>query len=402
MPKLTIDEKNFSWHDFLWQAWSLPINWQHEQRVIIQTDEPKAGLLLMLASLLKGKSVVLDPKRSLSQGFILQNYEQQDLPKPTLTFLQLKRLLFHNKTKTCLFFCTSGSTGKPKLIRKNWSVLLAEAKALKHFYQLQKESYILCLASPFHLYGFLHGFLLPFLAEASTVLFTHPAIAVIEKSPSCDLLVSSPALWQQVKQYCQKQIAKIVVSSGAPFGRKRRTEINDLKIMPQAMWEILGSTETGGLGYRSLFAPEDRCYRLFPGINLSWRQHKLYVSSPYIMNKLLAIADLLETTGDGKGFYHRGRLDKVFKYSGRRYCLTEIEKALTSTLGLEAVACRFGSDPDATRGGILTAFVRGNITSLSQARIIYRSQTDLPFPDKFHFMAELRQDHMGKTVLPFN
>lgn len=99
--------------------------------------------------------------------------------------------------------------------------------------------------------------------------------------------------------------------------------------------EVFGSTETGGIGYRTQEKGNTR-WSLFPGVTIeSDTTNRGILYSPYL-NQPQPLDDLIELDGD-RHFHLLGRADRVVKIEEKRLSLDALETTLkTSSLVNEA------------------------------------------------------------------
>jgi hypothetical protein len=191
----------------------------------------------------------------------------------------------------------------------------------------------------------------------------------------------------------------LLVTSGAPFGEKRRRELQALERKPEQVFEILGSTETGGLGYRSLLSADDH-FCCLPSVRILDDSDQQWVESPYLQPETrLPLADRLEMTTPGF-FRHLGRSDRIFKYAGQRYALAEVEKSLSRVFdAVETFAC-FRPDDNVAQGGWLEAWIEREPSPIDvDIRRAYQQHTRAPFPHKLHFLPQFPRDAQGKLQI---
>lgn len=306
-------------------------------------------------------------------------------------------------------FKTSGSSGQPKPIFKHAEGLLAEVEVLQRLYCLHAGQHVLGLVRPFHIYGFLHAFLLPLKARARVTLWPLTQHLPLASLPRADLLISVPSQWSFVEALLRETPVHRLVSSGAPFGRDRAQRLKEHPQKPFESWEILGSTETGGMGYRRIDANEDHAqFELLDGVELDESgSDGTWIRSPFIAPEKAAFtADRLELI-DELSFRHLGRADRIFKYAGKRYSLPEIEDALSSLCDGAAVVCHFIEDLSRAQGGILRAWVEAKDESdkdergqkTLDIRVRFLAQHTLPFPQQLICLPQLPRDAQGKVQL---
>ncbi|MDQ3230586.1 MAG: AMP-binding protein, partial [Pseudobdellovibrionaceae bacterium] len=306
------------------------------QPLLLQPSTRSGSLLLLAVGCLWPFEVILDEKNLLQDedSFRLDESKIPSRLLPAAAWIQsdaeAPRLGFRWEDWQ-LTLCTSGSTGEPKRIRKSGAGLLAEVHDLAELYQWTAQDAVLSLVSPLHIYGLLHSFLLP-LYTRSTVEFVSfqegPVDPACLQYQSYAGVIGVPATWSFVKDLLACKSLGTLVMSGAPFGESRRRELQALPQKPQSAWEILGSTETGGLGFRSLLQRDDS-FRCLKSVRIFERDGRQWVESPYLQPETVwELADRLELQADGR-FLHQGRSDRIFKYAGQRYALMEVEKSLS-------------------------------------------------------------------------
>ena len=156
-----------------------------------------------------------------------------------------------------LVFRTSGSSGEPKSCRHALAALNREVAELGSL--LPDCRRIVCAVPAHHIYGFLFTVLLPHAlrVEVLDVRFKTPASVPALLSDG-DVIIGHPVFWDAFARLestmarvvgvtstgpCPPHVAKAVVASGV-----------------SKLFQIYGSSETGGLGWR---ASEDDDYRLF-------------------------------------------------------------------------------------------------------------------------------------------
>lgn len=307
-------------------------------------------------------------------------------------------------------FLTSGSTGTPKAIWKSWRCLEAEASALADLLATgpngcdaaPKEACVVALVPPCHLYGFLFAGLLP-ARIGRKVCYVEPGTPP-DRVPEAALLVAVPALFP----YCAELAAASRVSgrtvfSGAPLGAARRAEAD--AAFPRGAFEVLGSTETGGMGV-SRARDEQARYFPIPGVVIETvpghdGEDLVRLRSPFLFpeGRGLELDDRIAMHSDGS-FTHHGRRDRVFKYAGRRHATGEIEEALRLLCAGAATRAFFLEDAGHAKGGRLIAFVATDEpVSLRALRSEWLARFPLPFPHEIRFVPQFPHDSMGKVTL---
>lgn len=296
-------------------------------------------------------------------------------------------------------FMTSGSTGQPKHIQKTGAGLKAEVQVLLKLYGLQNTDSILSFVRPFHIYGFLHALLLPIQARAKLSLWPSHLHVPTEAFQSADLLIAVPSQWSLIDSLLDVGEIKRLISSGAAFGLERTRLLQQHPRKPREAYEILGSTETGGIGYRSLLT-DSSCFELLEGVHIeSSDLDGTWIVSPFLAPESRAYtADQLELLSD-RSFRHCGRADRVFKYAGKRFSLSEIEVALSQICEGATVVCHFTTDNTRAQGGFLQAWIEWERMDLAEVRAKFLAKHALPFPQIVVPMMPLPRDEQGKVQL---
>lgn len=280
---------------------------------------------------------------------------------------------------------TSGSTGSPKLVWKQWNeiqneldVWLSEAE-IQSFFQGIREIYV---QVPFcHLYGFLWGYLIPKTLGISIQVGSNPT------SESNKLwITSAPHL--QLASTNGKELPERAIVSGmkfpVPLARELRERGNT------SIFEIYGSTETGGMGYRDPL--RQNRFLFLKDVQITFQtlgdENELLVKSPFVSkeydtfetntwvthklqpNSYYATGDLGENSE--LGFYLLGRKDRIIKHKGKRVSLDRIESEILG-LPLEGL---FVCVPIFHESGDTIGLFTNSTTPIDQ--IYYTLRNELP------------------------
>jgi acyl-CoA synthetase (AMP-forming)/AMP-acid ligase II len=237
---------------------------------------------------------------------------------------------------------TSGSTGEEKKITKRIRHLEDEVLRLEEaFGRLVDGTTLLCTAAPHHLYGLLFGLLWPLAAgrpfHARQLLRPSELVPRARRFGPC-ALVSVPSHLRRLAQHRSvedlRSVCRAIFSSGGPLPREtahglaRTTGISPV--------EVFGSTETGGIGWRSQRPDsQDDSWRLLPGVELvrSAGEESTRVRSAFVSvgdpERGYPLADRIERLADGR-FVLRGRTDRTVKVGEKRLDLSLMESDLRS------------------------------------------------------------------------
>ncbi|MGI4717454.1 MAG: AMP-binding protein [Janthinobacterium lividum] len=161
-----------------------------------------------------------------------------------------------------MLFSTSGSTGQPKRCLHAMDTLEQEAQALAALFPGRRR--VLAAVPSHHIYGFLFSQLLPRhlgLAPERVVCIRArlPAQLAHHAQPG-DLVIGHPQFWEAATASAPDFAPDVVgVSSTAPCPDAVGSAAERSGLA--SLFQIYGSSETGGLGWRSSHRDD---YRLFP------------------------------------------------------------------------------------------------------------------------------------------
>jgi len=240
---------------------------------------------------------------------------------------------------------TSGSTGAPKEIRKTLAQFDAEVAALEACWGAEIDACTILASVPHHhIYGLLFRLFWPLAAgrpfareacrdaaQLREQLAAHPVSA----------LVSSPAhltRWPQLLDLAQLTPApRIIFSSGGPLSVE--SAHGYAAVLGRAPVEIFGSTETGGIAWRTQEVGVSAAWRPLPGVQIRREQDgALGVRSPHLADAAWWRCDdavEIDATGD---FILRGRLDRTVKVQDKRVSLPAVEQFLGASAWVNQAA----------------------------------------------------------------
>jgi acyl-coenzyme A synthetase/AMP-(fatty) acid ligase len=238
----------------------------------------------------------------------------------------------------CLTLFTSGSSGTPKAIDKTLALLNAEIEQLDAVWGAKlSHSTITSTVSHQHIYGLLFRVLWPLCSGRAfarlNIIYPEQVIAHANQNAT---LISSPALLKRLTEEHESKPYRAVFSSGGPLSFEAAQHSQNL--FEQLPFEVFGSTETGGIGYRQ----QQNCttpWLLFPAINMMLNAEGcLRLLSPFIdPNNWYQTSDqcacLYERT-----FMLKGRADRIVKIEEKRISLTEVERRLCELDWIEEAA----------------------------------------------------------------
>lgn len=231
---------------------------------------------------------------------------------------------------------TSGSAGEPKRVRKTLAQFQTEVDTLEALWGDELGGAAVVATSPHqHIYGMLFRLFWPLAAGRlfDAVTCANPAqLGDRLRAFDAVAMVSSPAQLSRLPDLVDLSqwlpCPRFIFSSGGPLSREAALRFADA--LGQAPIEVFGSTETGGIAWRSRNAEDiSEAWTPFPGMTIRCSENgALVLRSPYLdgMNEL-ETEDGVALLPDGR-FRLLGRLDRVAKIEEKRVSLPDMEARL--------------------------------------------------------------------------
>jgi acyl-CoA synthetase (AMP-forming)/AMP-acid ligase II/3-hydroxymyristoyl/3-hydroxydecanoyl-(acyl carrier protein) dehydratase len=224
---------------------------------------------------------------------------------------------------------TSGSTGQAKPIAKCLNQFQLEIAALEQRWGEQLgDSEALATVSHQHIYGLLFRVLWPLSAGRCfhSQAYINPETLVNAAHQRPAYWIASPAHLKRLDQQSPWdgiRALKVIFSSGGALPESAAQQI--LSSGEQAVIEVYGSSETGGIAWRQ----RELAWTLFTGMRLSRIDGKWFLHSPYLQSGAgdLQLDDQIALLDDGR-FILEGRSDRIVKIEEKRLSLTELEQRL--------------------------------------------------------------------------
>ena len=232
---------------------------------------------------------------------------------------------------------TSGSTGAPKRISKSLAQLETEIAVLEGLWGPRlKDSIILSTVTHQHIYGLLFKLLWPLVSGRcfDSVTYNDPwALAEQTQRFSHIALVSSPAQLTRLPDSLDltglASKASMVFSSGGPLPESAALTLRER--FGFGVYEVLGSTETGGIAFRSqVEVGLETPWQPLPSVRIKCApgDNALIINSPFEgSGDWYTTADTVELL-PGDTFLLKGRNDNIVKVEEKRLSLTELEHRL--------------------------------------------------------------------------
>lgn len=313
---------------------------------------------------------------------------------------------------------TSGTTGAPASVRKTLRCLEAEIVSLNGIFNPEPGKLVLATVPPYHIYGLLFRVLWPLATgrpfSAGLISYPEELRAATEKNPG-SLLVSSPAFLKRALPIVDVEhlghFLGPAFSSGGLLPPRIAAIYN--RSLPASLTEVYGSTETGGIGYRTVTketAPEP--WQALPGVEVTVDpvEGTLSVKSPFLMDKgWHTTGDRASIGSDGK-FVLNGRSDRMVKIEEVRVSLSEVERRLIQCSTVETarvIRLLFGDTKRQILAAVIVPSPVGWEALQTDGRRIFRHQllgtlspylAPVALPRKWCFVTQIPEDDRGKST----
>ena len=311
---------------------------------------------------------------------------------------------------TTITLFTSGSTGDAKAIKKYWYQLANEVECLQQLFPDEKNC-ILSTVTHKHIYGLLFKLIWPVFTDKQIICETIEYPEQIEQYSQNFtklLLISSPSYLartaQQFSVQAMTNIQRVFCSGGA-----LKTNVADeiFSQYQQAITEVYGSTETGGIAWRQ--QSNNVQWQLFP-------QHQVTLADDdtlVLTSNFLAEGERYKTDDrvelNGRFFNLLGRVDRIIKQHEKRLSLDEMEKQLTSLENVNACHCFVLDNVDSKTALVAVIELKkkcslpSDLMQRKQLISTYKKSLLSVFepsllPRKWRFVAQLPFNSQGKLV----
>lgn len=234
-----------------------------------------------------------------------------------------KQNIVQNSKMRFVFF-TSGSTGKPKFIEKRFDYLDFEAQCLaRAAYEKANISIFTTTAAHYHLYGFTHAMLQPFLFGAP---FLRKKITFVEslnnlKDFKLITLITTPGFLKRIDENSITIDTSWYIVSGTEVLHQDTFDmVKD--IFKTEVFEFYGSTETGVVARK--IRKEGVSFKAFDEVDIALSESgELMLKALYTNDEYICVGDLAQIK-DGVYFTLLGRANDIVKVDGKRIGLSDI------------------------------------------------------------------------------
>lgn len=398
--------------------------WQKSIIPVVTADLQSGNIKELLGDI----DLILYDKDEYYQKSLTSLYVPEILQKIDKNFQKLFSNPIYKGDELALELFTSGSTGSRKRIIKSFTPLFEEVFALEDAFGKNVSGLPrLSMVSHFHIYGFLFSILWPLCTTlefgTARILYFEELLPRIDDRGAC--IIASPAtlgflpyfLNERNDLFDREKIAKnkiVIFSSGGPLDDSISYSIENAETEPPV--QVLGSTETGGIAYRTVYKGCESPYKPFKGVDIKIDDNsRLLVKSLCAENHgndFVETGDLAEfKTGDA--FILLGRFDKIVKVAGKRVSIKEMEALIQEESAIiKAKIFQFSGIEDNKRDALYVLAItdKDELNKINEQRtyknaFVKRVKSRLKtrfdpivFPRYWRFLDEFPVDSQGKTT----
>lgn len=219
-----------------------------------------------------------------------------------------------------LTFYTSGTTGNKKMVTHRYSILKYEVDFIYKLLEYPERIFYELL--PHHLYGFIFTIMLSNIYNVEVIQFKDKSIQYFKNNiTNKDVIVTYPLFWNYINNSIDKFTSNTKgVNSAGKIDKNTISEL--LKKGITHFYDIYGSTETGGVGYKVNL---NDYFTFFDYIN--------YDNSKNIIIKKIGDSNISYPVMDkikvkNNRFILKGRIDKKIKIGGVNISLNNIKERI--------------------------------------------------------------------------
>lgn len=288
-------------------------------------------------------------------------------------------------------FFTSGSTGIPKPNTHDIVLHEQEVNALAHIFHGRTR--IVSFAPHHHIYGFLFSVLLPKAMNIPVVSYPPlPTLGTIRQLTPGDLVIAFPLLWNKLAEMAIEIVDDVHgVTSTGPCPAKTIATLRDKGV--GRMYEIYGSSETGGVGYRS----KSGGYNLLPYWSIGNDASQLTRAEPNGHKRQYELQDILKW--DGETFLPIKRNDDGVQVAGVNVFPDRVKRIFLTHPYVKECAVRLMSQDEGGRLKVLlvsSCHKHENEIEKELRKWAKQQLSQYEFPSRWDFTDKLPLNIMGK------
>ncbi len=319
--------------------------------------------------------------------------------------LSTNAIQHNNKTSHIVFF-TSGSGGEPKKIKRKLSQLLSEIEQSSKLWQkLINKSLFASSVSYQHIYGLLFSILLPLVNKR--MIWHHPlpfeeSLQRLVAEQKNTVLVSSPAFLKRLTLTLDEQHGeKLKVFCSGGLLSQTQHQATEQRLNCEVI-QVYGSTETGGIAFRSTA----HRWQFMPLVKHKINNNSLWVKSPMCYtDQWIDTQDKIKLEADG--FDLLGRKDRIVKIEEKRIALAEVEHFIKQNDNIKETYTICINEHRQYIAAIITLSTQGKKllqeTSEKAVKLHLKSFLKdkiepLAMPRKIRILAEIPCNSQGKKV----
>ncbi|WP_022661110.1 AMP-binding protein [Paucidesulfovibrio longus] len=260
-----------------------------------------------------------------------------------------------------LFFRTSGSTDRPVRVPQSYDLLEQEILAQAKLYK--NRTRVFSVVPRHHIYGFLFGVMLPLALSAPTRYAPPlPLPTFADNLASGDLVIGFPLFWSalaEIKPLFPDGVHCVTSSGPCPADTIRTLQACGV----ERFYEIFGSSETGGLGWRT--SPSN-AYLLFEYWRSTPEQDGVTRLMPDQKERFYPLQDAVNWTEPGR-FKPMRRKDKAVQVAGVNVYPEKVAQAILEHPWVRQCTVRLDANHP---GGRLKAFLVPELQAPARQELI--------------------------------
>jgi acyl-coenzyme A synthetase/AMP-(fatty) acid ligase len=375
-PVAWVEDRLVCWAEFHARvaALSAVLAARPERNWLLACDRPFEFAVALFAVWHSGGRALLPP--SLREGAIAEVENQADALLADLAALaddqSSSSLRPLDPVLIGLDLFTSGSSGAPKRVAKNLVQLDAEVDVLENLWGEPGAGPVLATVPHHHIYGLLFRILWPLAAgrpfDDQTCSAPEFLLARLEQLGPGQV-VSSPSQLARMHELIPLSSlagrSTRIFSSGGPLNPATAQRFREALGQPPV--EILGSTETGGIAWRT--QDTDDAWTPLPGVAVGISEAgTLSLVSPFLPDATPYLGDDAAEWLDGGRFRLLGRRDRMVKIEEKRLSLPDMEGRLAAHPWVQEAALTVLNGRRQTLGAVLVLSVAGREALAGEGR----------------------------------